>query len=584
MRNWLSTPDAVGERRIFEVMFRAALQGAREGLVGGTLLASFVAWMFWDQRANPLAQAWFATMAVLVGVRAVMHYRWGREPDAALGPRHGRALVVGYLAAGTLWGLAGWVFHADAAEWTRYALLTGQYTMLVMSVVALSWYLPAFVSFATPAALLIPFPWLAQSPEVGVVVALGTLFNYLVWLGFARRLARTQAESLRMRFERQGLMDRLARHARAMEIAHQAMTRFLGSASHDLRQPLHGMALMLSTARQGGGGLPLASVSTLETMVRSFEEILESFIEAARIDAARIDVARQVHLQPCDVQAQVDQAVEELAPLAAEAQLTLRVWRHPGLVMSNPGALLRIARNLLSNALKYTPAGGVLVALRCHAGLLRLEVWDTGPGIAAEDLGRIFEPFERVGSREEPGAGLGLAVVKQLCDTLGHRVEVQSRPGRGSVFRVTLGPVLAGSAVREPAEPALPQPRGVLLLVRDEALARTLTALLDQWELPWRHVDDPAVWAAAIRADGTWLALLEAEAADSEDLRHVLAQAGAPCIWLAHASTRAAALEPAESAVQVPLPLQPVALRAALNRMARLAAGAASPRSPASVN
>ncbi|HZY20480.1 MAG TPA: HAMP domain-containing sensor histidine kinase [Ramlibacter sp.] len=589
MLSWFTIPDAARERPVFAVMFRCALQGARSGLVGGTLLAGAMVWMFWEQRTRPQALAWMAAVVLVIASRVLMLRRWGRLSDDQVGQPQCRAMVLGYLTAGVTWGLAGWVFHPHAPDWARYALVASQYTMLVMSVVALSWYLPAFVAFATPAALLIPVPWLLHSPHVGWVVAIGTLFNYGAWLAFARRHATTQADSLRIRFERQELVQQLERHAQDMELAHRAKTRFLASASHDLRQPLHGMALLLSGARQGGRGLAAASVPAMEAMVRSLEEILDSFIEAARTEAPHPELP----LQPCDAQAQVDQVVEELAPLAAQAQLSLRVHRQAGVVRSHPGALLRIVRNLLSNALKYTDAGGVLVALRKHGPTLRLEVWDTGPGIAAQDLERVFRPFERAGARGAPGAGLGLAVVRQLCDALGHRVEVLSRPGRGSLFRVSLGacaPAMvpaAGTAPATDAEalPVLQEDRGpgILLLVRDPVLREHTAGLLDHWELPWQPVDDVAVGARVLQAGGGRLVLVDAAAVrEHGGFEVLLAQAALPCVWLGQAPSGSMPSPSASAApvVELRLPLEPVALRAAVNRLLRPAAVAASPRSP----
>ncbi len=157
-----------------------------------------------------------------------------------------------------------------------------------------------------------------------------------------------------------------------------------------------------------------------------------------------------VTVGPVDVQAMLRRLAEEFAPLAAAKGLRLRLRAGAHLVDSDAGYLRRILQNLIGNAIRYTDRGGVLVATRRRGASLRLEVWDSGPGIPDDAQEVIFREFQRLNARASAaeGMGLGLAIVERACGLLGHPLELVSRVGRGSLFRVTVplvpSPVMAG--------------------------------------------------------------------------------------------------------------------------------------------
>ena len=275
---------------------------------------------------------------------------------------------------------------------------------------------------------------------------LAGLFCLSVWNGYLRLRAANAAlqqseSSLENKVEertRQLLVSRgLLANARDEAVAaNNAKSRFLAAASHDLRQPIH--ALRLFAEALGSGTTPermrelagriRASADSLTAM---FDELLDfSRLESGAVEA-RIT---EFPLGPL-----LEQLASELAPDANARAIDLRVVPTSVLVRSDPLLLRRILQNLLVNALRYTEKGRVLFGCRRRGDTLRIEIWDTGPGIPDAKRAEIFREFTQLDqARRSEGLGLGLAIVEKLARLLDCRVEVDSRVGKGSVFRVSV--------------------------------------------------------------------------------------------------------------------------------------------------
>ena len=285
----------------------------------------------------------------------------------------------------------------------------------------------------------------------------------------------------------------------AAEEANLSKTRFLAAASHDLLQPLN--AARLFVAALGDRRLaPLARTLVRQTgsALDSVEDLLEALLEISRLDAGSI-VAEPVDLA-------LDELLEsmraEFAPVARARGLGLRIEPSGKWVRSDPRLLRRMLQNLISNALRYTHEGGVEVRCSAVRGELTILVADTGIGIAAVDHRRIFEEFQRVGEAgRERGIGLGLAIVQRASRMLGHRVSVESAPGQGSRFGVTV-PLAQ-------ARPAEPQPiaavrrgqlagRRILVIDNDQSILEGMEAMLGGWGCAVRLATDMASAVATI--------------------------------------------------------------------------------------
>ncbi|GIK87068.1 MAG: hypothetical protein BroJett026_25490 [Betaproteobacteria bacterium] len=278
--------------------------------------------------------------------------------------------------------------------------------------------------------------------------------------------------------------------------ADHAKSRFLAAASHDLRQPLHALGLFASALHDEVTTPAQRTLAQrIARSVNSLDALFSSMLDISRLDAGVVH-AKPVALCADDV---LDRIAHDFAPEALARNLRLAVVPSRALVRSDPVLLERILRNLVSNALRYTARGGVVVGCRPRGALVSFEVWDSGPGIAPDERERIFEEFYQSGSRHADGGGglgLGLAIVRRLAGLLGHPVVVDSRPGRGSAFRVFVpraeGPPPAKHA--EPAVPASGMEGRRVLVVEDESPVRDgMERLLRAWGCePWLAADGDA--------------------------------------------------------------------------------------------
>lgn len=270
------------------------------------------------------------------------------------------------------------------------------------------------------------------------------------------------------------------------ERANASRSRFVAAASHDLLQPLSAAKLFISSI--GGEGLDKGAQVALEkaqNALISVEGILDALLDISKLESGKAAVSvGAVHLDRL-----LRTLSEEFAPIAAAKGLELVVIPCGVVVESDPAYLRRILQNLIGNAIRYTAKGRVLVGARRRGGVVRLEVWDTGPGIPEEAQNDIFKEFHRLNARASAseGMGLGLAIVERACALLGHPLGLRSEVGRGTCFMLQVPLSEAGVGLPLPVE--VPERRGgplaaekIAFLVENDAdLRRALGLLLEKW-------------------------------------------------------------------------------------------------------
>ena len=214
------------------------------------------------------------------------------------------------------------------------------------------------------------------------------------------------------------------------------------------------------------------------------EDILEALLDISKLDSGRV----AVDITDIALSEMLSQLGDELAPLAAQKGLDFRIVLPCATVRSDATFLRRILQNLMSNAVRYTTSGKVLVGARRCGDSLRIEVHDTGPGIPADQHQRVFDEFHRISTPSRPteGVGLGLAIVKRACELLDHPLQLRSESGR-TLFSITLPTSNAQEALPPTPPPtggqtALP-PAIVLLIENDAGLRSALTVTLETWGL-----------------------------------------------------------------------------------------------------
>lgn len=289
--------------------------------------------------------------------------------------------------------------------------------------------------------------------------------------------------------ERRHTADALKAAERQAQLATVAKSRFLAAASHDLRQPLQTLALLQGLlAKAVVEEKAQKLVSRLDEILGAMSGMLNTLLDINQIEAGTVhaDIVR------FPVEGLLERLRDEFTYLAEAQRLKLRVVSCGASIESDPRLLEQMIRNLLSNALKYTKRGRVLLGCRRREGILSIEIWDTGIGIAPDELQAIFDEYHQVDNEARErrlGLGLGLSIVQRLGKLLGHQVRVRSLPGKGSVFAIE---------IKLPTETAMPPMKiiankngviaeavrrtGTILVVEDDPEIRDLLELFLQDE------------------------------------------------------------------------------------------------------
>ena len=448
------------------------------GMVAGGLV---VIGAMWNQVSHLALLVWFAAILLNQCWRLYLFLRYRRNPPAPEDARRwGGYWTVGAGISGIIWGSAGiFMFVPDAPGYQAFliialfAVTTGALTLIAV-------HAPSFYAFVLPTML----PVIVRTALEGYALHLFTAAACFLVLGmlltFGRNLNKLLTQSLHNRFENIELITELKAQKQVAEQAQQlaeaatrARTQFFAAASHDLRQPLHAMGLFAAALSEKIRDPEVLNVvNSINASVQALEALFNELLDIYKINAGAIKPEpRDFPIKPV-----LDRLRDEFLAEASEKGLQLSLRASDCSVHSDPVLLERILRNLISNAVRNTLTGEVAVSGREQDGTLVLEVRDTGVGIPPEHRDRIFDEFYQLRSpngTSTKGLGLGLSIVKRLCDLLGHPIRVSTQVGRGSTFNVEVP--LATTALREPlaalsaSRPADDLAGKLIVVIDDEA-------------------------------------------------------------------------------------------------------------------
>jgi signal transduction histidine kinase len=437
---------------------------------------------------------WFIGMLLesLLRLRAASAFRLDREP-ARRARLWASRWVANATAAGLLWGTAGGLFFEADSPLLQLVLLAVVLGVAFGSLTLYAGYRRALFFFLPLAVLPLIVRMVGQHDAAYYSASIVLFAVFLFTLFFGRNFGATMAEAVKKNYENEVLVEqlltekRLADEARrAAENAIRSKTQFFAAASHDLRQPLQAIGIYCSLLRKRAQGPLEPLTKNLSTAVESLSKLVEELLEISRLDSGAVQATKQV----VDLNEVFAPLRQEFVPIAAAKGLRFRERRARLFVETDPLLLQRVLRNLLSNAVRYTTEGGVLLVARRRAGRASLEVWDTGPGIRRDEFDRIFEEFYRGESSKTEttgGYGLGLSIVRRICTVLGHSLFVTSRPGSGTVFRVEIPLAARPAKPREKAAAAasgtlIPFPDQLIVVLEDNAeILTSLSRLLGSW-------------------------------------------------------------------------------------------------------
>jgi two-component system, sensor histidine kinase len=483
---------------------RSAFDYLPAALAGNVAGMSVIAMLYWDSAPRRVMVWWLTAFGLMLLVRIVLGQRFKRSQAVTAAAKVAlvewrfwrRAWNIGTLSSAAMWGATAWFFYPGGQGIQQIGLIITIYTLSVAVVPVL----------ATQPTVFLAFGALCFLPMAARVASEGTTYGYelagILVLVFALTtvLARSYRQALRRAIDLKLLGDNLTaqlqvekRAAEAArgeaEVANRAKTQFFTAASHDLRQPLHAMGLFAEALRQKNHDVEVAHlVNSINESVDALEGLFSELLDISRIDSGGVEVHPE-HFCMASILRKLRLHFE---PVAFEKGLALRLRGAAHMVHADPLLVERIVRNLVSNAIRYTEDGTVLVSCRRRGDKLLLQVWDSGLGISEEQQARVFEEFYQVqrahktGAHERKGLGLGLAIVKRLADLLHAPLKLRSQLGRGTVFTLEL-PV--GKAARQ-AVPSLVgkssfgltlQNRLIVVVEDEPAVLAGLVAVLQSW-------------------------------------------------------------------------------------------------------
>jgi len=444
------------------------------------LAAIFIAGLAFQRAPLTLSLGWLLAVVLVLLARAWVIREAARRHDLPIGWRI-NAIALASLLGGIVQGqsMLFWPYMGELERAAQSVFLLG----LCAGAVATQFGQPrVFLAYLVPMLAPLALTWAGELARAGgpwwhgppaVMVLMFAIYGTLLAV-----LARDTWRLFRDSFDSRQRMQAALEQA---ESANRAKTRFLASASHDLRQPMHTLSLFAAALSMRPLDEPSRAIAQqMNQALQALSSQLDALLDVSKLDAGVV-VARPGVL-PLDEL--LSRLRDEFAPVAQRRGLSLVVLHPPGLLVHIDGLLLdRVLRNLLDNAIKYTQQGQVALSVRTAGGGVEIEVADTGPGIALHEQERVFEEFYQLDNPErdrQQGLGLGLSIVRRLAELLQLQLRMVSEPGLGTRF-LMLVPAANAPTYAWPAPPtAMPSLRGLRVLVVDdeEAVREGMRTLL----------------------------------------------------------------------------------------------------------
>ena len=483
--------DARVRRDLVQGLYRQGVMASFVSVVIGVVIVG----VMWVRVPHATLALWYGLVLVNQAVRIGFMRAFDRVRNTGFNPTPWLRRYTWTMAAGSalFGGVAVVMFPAGDALGQAF-LMVMVFGLAAGAMSAHAYYRPALVAHV----LLMLLPMMLRLALQGGLdydaLLFTMVFGLLAILTFGLRLSKVLNESVALRYQNVELIDELksktaiaeAAQVRA-EQASLAKSQFFAAASHDLRQPLQALGLFAASLRETKREPQDARrVDQILSSVDALESLFDELLDISKLDAGYVKPALS-HFAP---QALFERLANAYEPLAHKTGLALH-FDHAGAVLhSDPVLLERVLGNLISNALRYTAAGGVRVCCEKRDGKIAIAVADTGPGIPRQEHERIFDEFYQLGNPERnrrKGLGLGLATVKRIALLLGCAVAVDSDPGKGSVFTIEVmqgDPQYVAPAPTAPSASDMDALRGkVIAVVDDERDVREgLADLLALWQ------------------------------------------------------------------------------------------------------
>jgi signal transduction histidine kinase/CheY-like chemotaxis protein len=477
---------------------RSVYSQTGSGLFGHILGMAVTTAIYWPHAPHQVLLSWATAFLVIWLARILGMYSFERAKvvDQA---DHERWLFLWALGAGfnaATWCTAAVLFYDYGGSFERTALMLIIYSFAIGSVPFMAMQTRLFLTCMTMyfGTMILRSAFHGQPHDLqmaGIWFLLGVCTMSVAWAfrNVFSEMVKHKLQTQELAIKLRGETAAAETAQRLAETANRAKTQFFAAASHDLRQPLHAMGLFAEALRQRNKDEEVVHlVNSINSSVDALEGLFSELLDITKIDTGAVDIEPE-HFS---MQELFNRIRLHFEPTAFEKGLMLSFRGEQHHALADPVLVERILRNLVSNAIRYTEDGGILVSCRQRGDQLCLQVWDTGIGIAEKEQVRIFDEFYQTHSGRplEPhhrkGLGLGLSIVKRLADLMHAPLTLRSRVGHGTVFTLMLpvgrAPRMQRSSI--PSKPALgvTLDRRHIVVVEDElAVLEGLQVLLKGW-------------------------------------------------------------------------------------------------------
>ena len=456
------------------------------GTAGGMIVAPILSGLLVYEKAVSFGVAAIFVLLLALSTIGRLALIWAYKkaaPPAKDWRRWANFALVTALIGGLCWGFGGLSLLDPSRPEYQFMVLMTCAALAAGAITAFGTYLPSY--YCNLFAIMAPgCVWSAlQGDALHWTYAILDVIWVAVVAVLANSFSKLLIDSLELQFANLDLANDLLIQKEFAEAANVTKSRFLASASHDLRQPVHALGMFVGALRDR----PLDEVSgrlvrQIQNSIGALDSLFSAILDISRLDAGIIESRPQAFA----IHPMLERICRDEIPEIDRKGIELRLIPCSIIVRTDPVLLERVLRNLVSNAVRYTDAGRVVIGCR-RGARLSVEVWDSGRGIPADQQDLIFQEFYQIGNSERDrarGLGLGLAIVRRLTRILDIPMQMQSRVARGSVFKLSL-PVAAERPVAiEPAQGlhAVTQVSHFILVIDDEvAIQEGMKALLTGW-------------------------------------------------------------------------------------------------------
>lgn len=464
--------------------------------LAGGIFSAFLVWLLFNNQLSEEVQWYWLLVNLTLFTVSVLTYAVYFFSHERLNTWQWGVMIV---ITTWIWGI-GWAFAPHIFLQTEnpvyilslIAILIG---LCTSPSITMALYPLAYVAFITPVLLSLGIHLNQLKFGQSIIVKLLPAIFWAFLVAYAFNLHKVMIRSIRLQLEN-------TRALNAAENANLSKSKFLASASHDLRQPLQAVNLFASALENQLKDKDNQTLfDNLQKSINSMSDLLSSLLDISKLDAQAIDVnQRNIALRPL-----LDKLYEAYAPQAQKKNLEFRYAPANVSVLSDPILLERIVSNLLSNAIRYTSQGSIGLSIRLLGDKVEIIISDTGEGVPESEKQAIFKEFHQLNNPErnkEKGLGLGLAIVKRLCELLGHHISITSIVGQGSKFHIGL-PCGSVRQCEEPIEHRTGQwdlqSLRVLVIDDEQSIRLGLESLMSQWGCEVKSYESSASAIAGIR-------------------------------------------------------------------------------------